>query len=253
MTERIKPWYEVDVPRVMKEADILYSRLIEKDPKKNKLAVTKEKIIESRGWSPSLKMYEKNFDQVLAQLGYLYVPKLIQPGPAFIFPIRGTEGKYTTAQTKPLEGSSLMIQGMKYRYIGDKPVAPRWLGNDVGTLQNIINMKKVMVVEGSFDLLAARLVCPDMPIMSPLTKLLGKNHIAYLRMLGVKDVLMMFDNEEAKGTDKDGAGNMSMAQMASSIKTMRVIPLTCPKSDPSACLKHPVYAEKLKSRILAEF
>lgn len=253
MTERVKPWYETDVPRVTHETDLLYARLIEKDPHKTKISVTKEKIIEAREWAPSLKIYEKQFDQVLTQLGYFYVPKLVIPGPAFIFPIRGFEGKYTMAQTKPLEGSSLSLQGMKYRYIGDKPVVPRWLGNDFPTLKKIIDLKKVMVVEGSFDLLAAKLVCPDMPILSPLTKTLGKKHIAYLRMLGVRDVLMMFDNEEAKGKDKDGAGNMSMAQHAASIKTMKVHILTCPKSDPSSCLKHPVYAEKLKARIMAEF
>jgi hypothetical protein len=254
MGERKREWYELDVPRVMQEADDLYARVVAIDPNKSKANLTKSKIIEAREWAPTLRMYEKNFDKVIKQLGFFYVPKQVLPGPAFVFPIRDLGGQWTSAQTRPLEGSALTIPGMKYRYIGDKNIlGPRWLGNDRETLKRIIDTKKVVIVEGPFDVLAARLLCPDLPIMSPLTKMLGKHHQAYLRMLGVNNLLLMYDNDVAKGDDKEGAGNMSMAQQAATIKTMKVSILTCPKSDPSACLKYQDYAEKLRSRLRLDF
>ncbi len=253
MSEREKPWWETDVGRVLSETEIFYSRVAELHPDKNKIAFTKRKILEAREWEPTLKMYDKAFDLVLQQLGFMYIPNRIIPGPAFIFPIRDMDGRFTCAQTKPSEGSMLSVPGMKYRYIGGKPIGPRWLGNDRSTLKKIIDLRKVMVVEGPFDLLAARLLCPDVPIMSPLTKTLGKNHVVYLRMLGVRELLLMCDNEEAKRGEKDGAGNMAMEQQVALIKTMKVTPLVCPKSDPSVCLKNSIYAAKLRSSILLEF
>jgi hypothetical protein len=234
----------------MTEAEDFYARLAAVAPDKNKLTFTKGKVVSAREWSSTLKMYDKHFEQVLKTLNFFYVPNRIIPGPAFVFPIKDSDGKFTSAQTKPLEGSVYGINS-KYRYIGTKPASPRWLGNDHATLKRIIETRRVVVVEGPFDLLAARLLCPDVPIMSPLTKLLGKNHIAYLRMLGVKRVFMMFDNEEVKAGKKgtDGAGNMSMEQQAEMVKTMTLSPLVCPKSDPSSCLKNPTYAEKLKGVI----
>lgn len=253
MSEREKPWWETDVERVLAETTVFYDRVAELHPNKNKLTFTKGKVVEAREWAPTLKMYDKHFEEVLKQLGFTYIPNRIIPGPAFIFPIRDVDGKLSCAQTKPLEGSMLAVPGMKYRYIGNKPAGPRWLGNDHQTLKKIIELRKVMLVEGPFDLLAARLLCPNVPIMSPLTKTAGKNHITYLRMLGVNTLLLMYDNEEAKGGKAAGAGNMSMEQQAASIKTMKVTPLICPKSDPSVCLKTPIYAEKLKSTISIQF
>ncbi len=247
-----KPWWEVDVPRIIKETDDFYTRVEAVAPTKNKLSFTKKKITEIRKWEPTLRMYEAHFEAVLKQLGFFYVPDRVVPGPAFVFPIRDTDGKFSSAQTKPLEGSAYGT-GSKYRFIGEKPFCPRWLGNDHATLKRVIDLRKVIVVEGPFDILAARLLCPDVPIMSPLTKRLGKNHIAYLRMLGVKDLVLMYDNEEASKDEEDGAGNMSMEQQAKFIKTMHVTCIPTPASDPSDCLKVPDYAVKLRSYIMAEF
>jgi hypothetical protein len=104
-------------------------------------------------------------------------------------------------------------------------------------------------VEGAFDILAARLVCPDVPILSSLTKMLGKHHLAYLTMLGVNQLVLMFDNEEAKGDRSMGAGNMSMAQQAATIKTMQVTTIDCPASDPSEALKDPEKTKRLAAKI----
>ncbi len=253
MSSREQEWWE-DVEKVISETDSLYSRVVARDPTKSKLAVTKSKIIEIREWGSCLNMIDKNWDRVIQQLGFFYVPKQMEPGPAFIFPLRHIDGKFSSAQTKPFEGSVLSSMKSKYRFIGEAPASPRWLGNDRVTLKQIIDLRKVMIVEGPFDILAAKLMCPDVPIMSPLTKLLGKGHIAYLRMLGVRDLFLMYDNEESKKAKvTQGAGNISMEQQAKFIKTMNVVPVMCPKSDPSNCLKNQQYAEKLRSRILAHF
>lgn len=97
-------------------------------------------------------------------------------------------------------------------------------------------------------------MCPDVPVLSPLTKVLGRNHIAYLRMLGVKNLILLYDNEVAKVGKNEGAGNISAEQQVKTIKSIpTVTALTCPLEDPSLCLKYQEYAEKLKSRISAEF
>lgn len=249
-------WWEHDVSRVMQEVDDFYARVAVTHPDKDKLPFTKKKIIEVREWEETRRMFEKNFDVVLKQLGFFYIPNRLIPGPAFIFPIKDADGKYTSAQTKPLEGSVLAGLG-KYRYIGEKhPLGPRWLGNDHATLKRIVDTRKVMVVEGPFDILAARLLCPDVPILSPLTKLVGKQHIAYLRMLGVNHLVLMYDNEEAKEGKKGpkmGAGNLSMEQQRSLIKDMQVTALDCPKPDPSECLQDTFAAEKLRKIIRKQF
>ena len=252
----IDQWWTKDVPRVMSETALFYSRMVEKYPEKTVLAVTKEKIIKERNWGSTLNLYESNFDAVLSQLGFVYIPNRIIPGPAFFFPIRDVDGAYPCAQTKPMEGSTLY--GMsKYRFIGEKPKGPRWLGNDPLTLKRIMATGTVMIQEGGFDILASRLLCPHAPILSPLTKFLGKNHLAYLRMIGVKRLILMYDNEEAKGSKSDGAGNMSMEQQIASIKSLKIIPEVqeriCPLSDPSTCLESPRAAKQLKELLFREF
>jgi hypothetical protein len=253
--EKADQWWTKDVARVIAETDTFYARLVEVAPQKTKLNLTKEKIIAAREWAPTLKMYQGHFDRVLSQLDFFYIPNRIVPGPTFVFPIIDIHGKYTSAQTRPIESSVLYATSAKYRYIGEsKPAGPRWLGNDHATLKKIIDTRSVLIVEGPFDLLAARLVCPDVPSLSPLTKVLGNNHKAYLRMLGVRKLALMYDNEMAKKAgQKDGAGNVSAEYQAATIKNMTVTNLVCPLEDPSLCLKYQQYAEKLRSRISAEF
>jgi hypothetical protein len=250
----INKWWETDVARIINETDTFYNRLVKVHPHKNKLALTKSKIIECRRWGPTTKLYDANFEQILTQMGIFYVPSRITPGPSIIFPIRDVGGTYPTAQTYPMEGSVLSGKlKSKYHFIGVELVGPRWLGNDYTTIKRIVDLRKVVIVEGSFDLLAAKLLCPDLPILSPLTKKLGGDHITYLRMLGVRDIFLMYDNEEAWNGGKDGAGNLSMQQQKEDIKTMVVTPLLCPKDDPSECLTHMAYAEKLRGRLRSGF
>jgi hypothetical protein len=237
-------WYLTDVPKVVAETDLLYSRIVEKAPEKTKSAVTIQRIIEVRHWESSLDLYKERFEATVAQLGCFYIPNRIVPGPAFVFPMRSADGTYPRAQTKPLEGSALVINNeTRYRYIGEKEkyLGPNWLGNDSETLRLIIQKQMVLCVEGPFDLLAIRLACPRYPILSPLTKHLGKDHVAYLRILGVKQILLMYDNE--------AGGEEAMQQQARQIKSMEVIPCECPKKDPSKALERREWAVQLSSRV----
>ena len=235
-------WYLTDVPRVMAAADTVYARLAEKHPEVTRESLTAQRIVSFRNWDDSLRFYEGRFDAAIRQLGCFYMPKNVTPGPAFIFPMRSADNTYPRAQTKPLDGSLLESEGMKYRYIGDKEkyIGPNWLGNDPLTIQTIIAKQSLICVEGPFDLLAMRLACPDYPSMTPLTKRLGKHHIAYLRILGVKRLLLMYDNEDA--------GEESMQQQARQIHSMQVIPCECPRKDPSEALEKWEWAKELSMR-----
>ena len=237
-------WYLRDVPRLISETERLYARIVEKYPERTREFVTKQRIVTVRKWEPTLHRYEDRFEAVIRQLGCFYIPKIMPPGPAFVFPIKDVDGTYSCAQTKPLEGSALAGK-TRYRYIGDKPVGPRWLGNDPATLRLIIEKRAVMCVEGPFDLLAMRLMSPEYPILSPLTKFLGKNHIAYLRMLGVKQLFIMFDNEVG--------GEEAMEQQARQVKSMAVKPCACPRKDPSAALEEEYGARDLARWVKQSF
>lgn len=201
---------ELNVPNITEETDKLYERIVAKGGH-DKLTLTREKIIEVRGWQPSLYLTRDNFERALTELGCFYVPKIMQPGPAFVFPIIDIDRECQYAQTKPLEGSVLGGKS-KYRFIGSKCVGPTWLGNTNETLTTAVSTGQVVLVEGPFDLLACRVLAPEVPVMSPLTKRLGKGHQAYLRMLGLRRVYLMFDNELPSAGHSIGAGNLAMKQ-----------------------------------------
>jgi hypothetical protein len=246
--------YYQNISKLFVETDNAYAKIVEKLPEGDKLSLTRKKTIESRGWQPSLRLFEKNIERVFNDLKYFYVPRIIAPGPAFVFPIRDVDGGFSCAQTKPLEGSVLFDAKRKYNFIGSEPTSPRWLGNDPETIKRIMKLKAAMCVEGGYDILASRLLCPNLPILSPLTKNLSKKHILYLRMLGVKHLFIMFDNEvDGKDKASEGAGGISMQQHARMIKTMKVTPLECPAEDPSAALQDLSTAAELKSIIEYKF
>lgn len=246
------PWY-YDIPKLMSETDKLYERGIAAKGWPNKLALTKKKIIEVREWAPALPYIEKNFDRVLKDLEYFYVPNGWAPGPMFVFPLRDLDGTFPRAQTKPLEGSAEFGKG-KYWWMGEKTFSPSWLGNSQEMIQAVIDNQAVILMEGPFDLLGCRLVCPDLPILCPLTKSIGGKHEAFLRMLGVKTIFLLFDNELPTSEKYDiGQGNLSMRMLAKEIKTMKTEILLCPSSDPSECLKSSAKVRALKSLLSSLF
>jgi len=239
--------YWNDVPALIKKVDSLYAEATASGHAYTKLSVTRDKIIAIRKWEDSLPLITKNFDRVLQELDCFYIPKTFALGPRIVFPLRDIYGVPTRAQTKPL-----VSDGPKYMYLGLKSKefrGPCWIGNDQETLRRIITQRRVVLVEGAFDIAACRLVAPDVPSMSPLTKSLGREHQAYLRMLGVDTIHLMFDNEKPKDENYDiGGGELSMRALQRDIEEMKVDVMYCPSSDPSECLKS--YTKTLQLRSL---
>jgi len=231
-----------NIPLLMEKTDAIYEDAVKRGKPFTKLSVTRDKIVEARGWKSALSFIEPNFDSVLTELKIFYVPKALTPGPMFVFPIMDTEGEYNYAQTKPLEGS--IYHGKKYYRLGVEPVGPQWLGNSLTALRNIVKLGRVALVEGPFDLLACRLLVPAAPVLCPLTKTIGKDHIAYLRMLGIEVTCFLYDNEaDLKGYS---AGRWQSKDIKE-IPMMKSRVLACPASDPSQALRNYNTALALKS------
>jgi hypothetical protein len=237
---------EWNVQTITEETDKLYDRIVAKGGR-DKLTLTREKIIEARGWQPSLYLTKDNFERALTELGCYYVPKVMQPGPAFVFPVIDIDRKRQYAQTKPLDGSVLCGKS-KYRFIGSKGLGPTWLGNTDETIKAVVHTGQVVLVEGLFDLLACWVLAPEVPVMSPLTKRLGKEHQAYIRMLGLRRLYLMFDNELPSAGNSIGAGNLAMRQHSKELsRYFDVRMLLCPACDPSEALKNGHTAAKLRA------
>lgn len=235
---RTPEWYE-DIPTLMAETDKLYERIVAKWPEKTKRHQTAKKMVELRGWESSLRLIKSSFS-ILDELQVAYVPKVMVPGPCFLFPLQDVDKKYPYAQVKPLPGSVIQTMG-KYHFMGTKPIGPQWMGLTRSTVERIMRTRRVVAVEGAFDCIACRLLCPDVPVLSPLTKKLGAKHVAFLRMLGVKDLYLMYDNEAS------GQGNKAMEVESNTLsKYFTVHTLLCPASDPSDALKSATVADKLK-------
>jgi hypothetical protein len=220
-------WWQ-DIAKLIEKTVAIYTKL-EKDP----ILITATRIIEERSWV----IKPEQLMPVIKDLGVLYVPKKMFPGPMFLFPEVDVDG-LLRAQTKPLH---TMFGPGKYYSIGAKRedfAGPIWLGNDEETLKLILEKGYVVLVEGPFDILAARAVAPGIPIMSSLTKSIGRKHEEYLRILGVRTTYLLYDNDEA--------GKKSMGVLSNIIKTMQVVPLECPASDPSDCLQTRVKKDALQ-------
>jgi hypothetical protein len=254
-----------DVPLLMEEVDKLYTRL-ETKGQPGKWFATKKKIYAERNWVPSTFLIEKNFETALEKLNFFYIPKGWDPGPIFIFPQKDVEGDFTRAQSKPLyEIPNRDGVSSKYRVIGVKKedfVGPVWLGNDEETLRLILLTKMVLLVEGPFDLLAVRLLCPEIPSLCPLTKKIGIDHQAYLRMLGVDTIYLLFDTDADKFNDSsdvkwnerytEGAGVVSMKFLQRDITNMEVKPIwIAGAGDPSESLENLTTAKKLQKALRA--
>lgn len=236
--EWVSGWWYRDVPKLIHETDILYKRLLDLG-KPGKLDLTASRVMEHRQWDASISLEE--LKAALDKLGYFYVPKVFKPGPLFVFPQKNIDGDSLRAQTKPLyEIENSDGQSSKYRTCGidrSEWLGPIWLGNDLETMKSAIETKSVILVEGAFDLLACRVACPSVPTMSPLTKRIGEDHQAYLKVLGIKNLYLMFDNDKPKNGSTMGAGEISARSLQKNIKWAKVHILKCPSHDPSDALK----------------
>lgn len=239
-----------EIPELLATVDAKFADAVARGKTFTKLSVTRDKIIEMRGWEQATKLIEKNFDRVLTDLKITYIPRQIAPGPMVIFPIRDVDGEYKYAQTKPLEGSEFFSEAKKYYYIGTEPIGPRWLGNDPATIRLILKRKAVAVVEGPYDFLACRLVAPDAPVLCPLSKTLGPKHIAYLRLLGVRELVFMFDNEGSGKGQAAMSFQSRQVQQLPKIKTrMILVGQGIGGGDPSKCLTTEEGARQLKKQL----
>ena len=247
-------WWQ-DVPKLISQTDVMYRRLVEKG-RSDKVTATKTKIYEARGWEPCRHLIDSKFEEALTELNFFYVPKGFLPGPCFVFPQKDLAGQFPRAQTRPLydviytneDGDA--SKPAKYCVCGCKKEefkGPIWLGNQPRILQKIIECGWCIIVEGPFDLLACRLLAPDVPVICSMTKNIGLAHQAYLRMLGVKTIYLMYDNERPKKGKDAGEGSISMRRIQKEITWAQVEILLSPAEDASACLKSPITARRLKS------
>ena len=237
----MQPWKDRwfhDVPALLARTKDYYAEF-----NKNPFRVTAKQIINLRGWEVQ---DPEGFVSTLEELSCLYVPSAMDPGPMVVFPEVDTHGEPLRAQTKPLY--ELLAQS-KYVTIGVSKrdfCGPVWLGNQPETLERILKKGHVVVCEGPFDLLALRIANPEIPSLSSLTKNLGEDHLLYLRLLGVRTLHLMYDNELSE------AGEKSMRILKKNLHgIMDVNVLLCPADDPSDCLKSRSKTKALQS-ILAD-
>jgi hypothetical protein len=220
--------------------------------------VTKKKIIERRKWTPSLAYYDTHFTQILEELGILYVPKQVDPGPCVLFPQPDYHSRLTHGKIYPFYELMLRSGAAKYGFLGKKDSirGPVWLGNSDQVLQLIAKYRTVVLVEGPFDLLACRLLWPNAAVMSTGTKSINEAHVQYLRMLGVKTVYLLFDYETAKEGKSEGAGEVAMSIIRNTWgqkSGIRFEIANCPNDDPSMCLEDYYAAKKLRDVLIGIF
>lgn len=232
-------WWDVDI--LLKKAHTLYQKA-EAAGKSTMVSKAATIITELRNWKPVAGRIRKTLPAALQVLQVFYAPKTWGPGPSIVFPEFDVDGIARQAQTKPM---SDRFGNAKYFRLGDKDafMGPVWIGNDRPTLEAIIRTGSVLLVEGPFDLLAVRCTCPKVPSMTSLTKKLGWKHIAYLRMLGVQKVYLMFDNELSE------VGDTAMIDTTKKLqrKGIAVETLECPAKDASKALESVQKFERLKS------
>ena len=221
----------------------------------DRFSVSVEKIVAERGWAPSLHLIEANLEPVARELGIFYVPKQMDPGPCIVFPQRDLTNRYTHGKLKPFYDLVLRDNKVKYANLGklDSIRGPNFFGVTDRTMIAMGKTRKAIFVEGFFDLYASRLLVPDAPIVSTGTKSIVESHVFYLQMLGVEEIILMFDNEPPKDeTFKEGAGNQAMRYLSSKLSAstgMAFSTLLSPADDASQCLKFYESAIALKNRI----
>lgn len=235
------PWQ--DVQWLIDAAQQFYAEHVTPKGLGDQFTLAQARIMEHRKWEPARPLIESNFDEVLRDLNIFYLPKQVDPGPGIVFPQRDIYGRFTYGKFRPFYDLVLKAGPAKYAFLGkkDQIQGPIWFGNTDRTLLNIGKARFVILVEGFFDLLACRLLCPDLPILSTGTKSINDEHIYYLQMLGVERIYLMFDNETAsKEGEEEGAGNKAMriiSNLYSKKTNIDFRTLGCPNDDASLCLE----------------
>lgn len=242
-----------DVRYLIEQTDLLYEQQIIPRGGPTKWQAAADRCIDRRNWRPSLPMIESNLEPIFRELNIFYVPKQLVPGPGFVFPKYDTTGEPTKGKFNPL-GWELFLSNTLAKYaalgLNHEFKGPHWIGNSDRVLQAMIRTRSVVLVEGPWDLVACRVISPDIPTITPETKLMNEMHFQYLKALGVARLVYLFDNEYS--TKREGAAGAGYAAQTGMSREARKYgfsteTLLCPKEDPSACLKDRRSALALKN------
>jgi hypothetical protein len=244
-----------NVPYLIEQTDLLYSQQIVPKGGPTKFRAAADRCIDHRGWRPTLPLFEKHLEPVLEELGIFYVPKQLSPGPGFVFPKFDATRAPVGGKFNPL-GWELLINNTPAKYailgLGFEFRGPSWIGNSDRVLKSLIEKRTVYLVEGPWDLVACRVLAPDVPVLTSETKTLNEMHWAYLKILGVKQVHFLFDNEfSTKREGAAGAGALASSGMSEKAKEygFKTSTLRCARHDPSECLKYRDAAIALKNSL----
>lgn len=230
-----KKWWD-DIEFLMRKVRNLYTRLEDKG-KSGLIEACVIKIIKERDWDCVRDLITENLTQCVKEHNIMYVPKGFEPGPRFVFPQYDLNDMAMKAQTKPLESE------IKYWIAGDRDnfLGPGWLGNSDEMLLKINQLGYVLIVEGTFDFVAVRAIDPNIPVLCSLTKKIGRKQEAYLRMLGVKTIYLMFD--------QDPVGIQAMEIVQRTFKSMTVEIVKTPGKDASKALENRKHALILRDTL----
>lgn len=239
------------VPRLIEDCDRFYEQLVIPTLGQDAHQIAADRILKHRKWSPAEPLIAKHLETVVRELGVRWVPKQLDMGPALLFPRYDTTGMPARATLRPV-GWELAFGGepVKYAQLGSRYVfrGPAWIGNTDPALTAMMVKRLAILVEGPFDVLACRLMRPDLPTLTSGTKTINSMHFAYLRVLGVDRLAFLFDNDRVK------SGNAGAGQMAAEAKVrwakkegFKAELLRCPAQDPSACLELLQTARQLRA------
>ena len=232
-----EPWAQS--PNVLLEdLEIKYRLAMHLGKVETPAKTTCKKLMAAREWCDSVP--QDTLLQAVEDLEAIYVLKDVPPGPGILFPIRDVTGEIRRVHIRVNDPK---VYGSRYLSITDTDnfIGPPWLGMDDATLLAIIQTHTVIVMEGPFDLLAIRTLEPKLPAVSSLTKKLGEGHWDYLKILGVKRIYVMFDNE--------AQGKLAASAMQERHKDFEITSVLCPAHDPSDAMKTPQKLSALR-RIL---
>lgn len=201
---------------------------------------TRGKVMQIREWHAAVP--QDQLLKAIQDLEVIYVPAAVAPGPGLLFPIRDVSREIRRAHIRVNDEA---VYGVRYISAVDRSrfIGPPWLGTDDWTIAAMVHYGFVLVVEGPLDLLAIRTMCPGLPSLCSLTKKLGKHHWAYLKMLGITKVYVMFDNE-TKGIIATEAAEEAHPDF-------EIVAVRCPAKDPAECLKTPVKLRALQKCLSA--
>jgi hypothetical protein len=249
-------WFQ-NVPELVSRIDEFYTAVEQKHgPEQAKFAVSARKIVRLRHWEESYFLFRDHLDRVLRELNVFYCPSNFGPGPAILFPQQDVCGNYFRARMKPMYDLVLKGEPAKYTGLGRKAewIGPNWLGNSDYIMQRMLDERMVILPEGMFDILACRLLCPDLPILASGTDRLGADHIAWLKMAGVEQVAVLFDAErDPDGKPGPGVVAAGITQRVLGKEGILVRLLECPAKDPSRCLESATTALRLQSLLNSLF